>query len=166
MCIHAGKSRIGELALANSPAVALGKISYSVYLLHWPVLVFLPYFLKRPPSTAALLLAVVMVIAASAMTWRFIEIPFRRSLGPLPHLRPVALLSGCAAALAAVLLIGANMYASDGWLWRFPPAIQRQVRPEVIKAGEVYTWRLFDSRQDRWDSGTPQGAHHWRQPGS
>jgi hypothetical protein len=46
------------------------------------------------------------------------------------------------------------MYASDGWLWRFPPAIQRQVRPEVIKAGEVYTWRLFDSRQDRWDSGT------------
>jgi hypothetical protein len=152
MCIYAGKSRAGELVLANPAAVALGKISYSVYLLHWPVLVFLPYLMNGPPDTPALLLAVAAVIAASAITWRFVEVPLRRSYGPQPFVRPIALLSSCAAMLALVSLLGVNMYATDGWLWRFPPAIQREIRPEAIKRGEVYTWRLFNRMRGQWEN--------------
>jgi hypothetical protein len=138
--------------LANPAAVALGKISYSVYLLHWPVLVFLPYFLGGPPSTEALLLAAAGVVGASALTWRYVEVPFRRSGGPQPYLRPATLLSGCAAALVAVSLVGGNMYATEGWLWRFPPSIQRQIRPEAIGQGEAYTWHRFDAMQGHWEN--------------
>ena len=152
LCIYAGKSKAGELALANPAAVALGKISYSVYLLHWPVLVFLPYLLRGPPGTPALLFAAAGVIGASALTWRFVEVPLRRARGPQPYLRPVALLSGCAAMLSIVSLVGVNMYATDGWLWRFPPAIQLQIRPGAIKADEVYTWKLFKQMEGRWDN--------------
>ena len=44
------------------------------------------------------------------------------------------------------------MYATDGWLWRFPPAIQLQIRPGAIKADEVYTWKLFKQMEGRWDN--------------
>lgn len=67
-------------ALLTTPGMRfLGKISYSVYLVHWPVLIFAKYALILELSegwrTAMLLLSVIL----GWIGWRFVEMPFRQN---------------------------------------------------------------------------------------
>jgi peptidoglycan/LPS O-acetylase OafA/YrhL len=80
LLIHAGSSgpsRIGSL-LALEPLVATGRISYSLYLWHWPLLAFARYFNVGPLSPGQLggVLATSAVVAS--LSWRYVEQPFRR----------------------------------------------------------------------------------------
>lgn len=63
-------------ALSWRPAVWLGRISYSLYLWHWPVLVFARYGRSSPfgPGDQTLLIGLSLVLAA--VSWRWIERPF------------------------------------------------------------------------------------------
>ncbi|MCR8669841.1 acyltransferase family protein [Agrococcus sp. HG114] len=80
----------GELpgvgAIIRSPLVQrLGDISYSLYLWHWPVAVLLnPY--HRPielPSVHSLVVLGIS-LALAALTWRFVEQPFRQTTPDRP----------------------------------------------------------------------------------
>ena len=63
--------------LAVGPMRGVGVISYSLYLWHWPILVFgLHYFGEAIPPIAAANLFV-LVFAVALLSWRFIEQPFR-----------------------------------------------------------------------------------------
>jgi peptidoglycan/LPS O-acetylase OafA/YrhL len=90
--------------LSNPVAVWVGKISYSLYLWHWPCLVFLRYLTFSKPAlwqtSAALLLSVLL----AWMTWKWIEEPVRRRrfLGEDRRLLT-------ASAVATVLLIAAGL---------------------------------------------------------
>ncbi|MEE6443160.1 MULTISPECIES: acyltransferase family protein [Pseudomonas] len=46
LCIYAGRSKLGGI-LRTRPMVWVGVISYSVYLVHWPIVVFYKYFVFR-----------------------------------------------------------------------------------------------------------------------
>lgn len=64
-------------------SIAVGLVSYSLYLWHWPVIAFartLGFDPASPATTASLLL---LMAALSAATWRFVEQPARgwRSAG-------------------------------------------------------------------------------------
>ena len=63
--------------LASPPLVGLGLISYSAYLWHQPLFVFarLRYVHDVPATTMATLILITLLLAA--LTWRFIETPFR-----------------------------------------------------------------------------------------
>ena len=64
--------------LATRPIVFVGLISYSLYLWHWPVIVFARYqglFFGTPGQTIAILAISVLLAVVS---WRFIEVPFKR----------------------------------------------------------------------------------------
>jgi peptidoglycan/LPS O-acetylase OafA/YrhL len=77
-----GGSSVNRL-LSLRPIVFAGLISYSLYLWHWPLLVFAKYYLIREltaPEKIALLAASFALAAAS---WRYIELPFRGSRGLL-----------------------------------------------------------------------------------
>ena len=67
-------------ALSMQPAVFLGKISYSLYLWHWPIIVFMRYYLVRELTLQEILLALTLMIALAVLTWKFVEEPFRRRL--------------------------------------------------------------------------------------
>jgi peptidoglycan/LPS O-acetylase OafA/YrhL len=107
----------GALLLARAPLRWLGRISYSLYLWHWPVLVLGAALLAAIDAPIALatgsplqpivLIAVSVVLAA--LTWRLIEEPFRA--GRLSHggrRRAIAL------ATAAILSVTVTSTALSG----------------------------------------------------
>ena len=63
--------------LALSPMRAIGRISYSWYLWHWPVLVLAPPLLGHPLGLAARLAAALLSGGLAVLTLRFIENPLR-----------------------------------------------------------------------------------------
>ena len=63
--------------LAAAPLRLLGKISYSLYLWHWPLLVLPLMFLERALSGIEIVVAVAAAIGVSWLSWRFVEQPFR-----------------------------------------------------------------------------------------
>jgi peptidoglycan/LPS O-acetylase OafA/YrhL len=103
-------------ALGWAPLAAMGKISYSLFLWHWPIAVLARQALARPltPAEAAGLIALCIVL--SALSWRYIEQPFRRPGGVLRR-RPLAIASG--AAIAATAALAGVVIASGGVPARF-----------------------------------------------
>src|SRR4029077_14787022 len=76
-------ARLGSL-LALPPVVWLGLRSYSFYLWHWPVLA-----LTRPggdvsmPRGVLIPLQLLAVLALAELSYRFVEVPFRRRPDPV-----------------------------------------------------------------------------------
>lgn len=106
--VAAGLSRATLLtnALATAPAVLLGKISYSLYLWHWPLIALLSYRLERPllPSEAAAVAG--LSLALAYLSWHFVERPFRMREDHLAgYAWPPADRRFVAGALAGVLAI-------------------------------------------------------------
>ncbi len=101
-------------ALDVAPLRWLGRRSYAVYLWHWPLLVLLGQTLPDAPAVLIGSAAIAGSLAASAVSYRFVELPIRRDgfRAQLPRLRrPVA---ACAAVvLLALTGMTAAAVASD-----------------------------------------------------
>lgn len=63
--------------LSLKPIVFIGKISYSLYLWHWPVIVFASYYMMRDPSEIEAIGLILFCLILSYFSWKFIEQPFR-----------------------------------------------------------------------------------------
>ncbi|MDF9617071.1 acyltransferase family protein [Pseudomonas entomophila] len=76
-CIYAGRSSTAGI-LRTWPLVKLGLISYSVYLVHWPLAVFYKYYVFRPvswPEKTGLLVASILL---GYLMYRLVETVFMR----------------------------------------------------------------------------------------
>lgn len=65
--------------LHNRAVVFIGLISYSLYLWHWPIIVLYRYHHLAPPGMAARLAILAATFAMAVLSWRFVEMPVRRS---------------------------------------------------------------------------------------
>ncbi len=114
---------IGRM-LGSKPIAFIGSISYSLYLWHWPVLVFYTYFYADLGSTFESLGSignrlglVALSFLLAILSWIFVETPFRdRRLCT----GRTSLLLCSAMALVLVLGIGATIYQWDGIPSRLP----------------------------------------------
>ncbi len=59
--------------LNSKPVQALGTISFSLYLWHWPIMVFWKYLCFDSPGVWTELLMVAVCLVVGALAWRFIE---------------------------------------------------------------------------------------------
>ena len=83
-----------------------GRISYSLYLWHWPFLVLPVLALGRELALEERLALAGISIAVATVSWRWIEEPFRRGWSPTIS-RPRTVLAGVGAmALTAALAVG------------------------------------------------------------
>mgnify|MGYP005811514441 CR=1 FL=1 len=119
--IHAGSHGTTTFAgrlVGNRLFVAVGLISYSLYLWHWPLIVYLRY--AGVDMTWGLRIAAfAALIAVSALSWRFVEVPFRTDGSPLRR-HAARILPAAAAILVAVSLA---VSLDRGWPARFPAAV-------------------------------------------
>lgn len=95
--------------------VAIGLISYDAYLWHQPLFAFVRIYSLTTPSTLMMLGVIALSLVLAALTWRYVERPFRdRRYRYYISNRP-ALMMGCATALL-LLAMGAYGYLTHGRL--------------------------------------------------
>ena len=99
--------------LGTRPMVALGLLSYSAYLWHQPLFAFARLrFIMPPPGWVMLGLGVAAFLLA-ALSWRFVEQPFRRrrrhGRGDRRVLPAAGLTLGAMVAIGAVLVLGQGL---------------------------------------------------------
>jgi peptidoglycan/LPS O-acetylase OafA/YrhL len=66
--------------LASPPLIAIGRISYSLYLWHWPVFTFVDYLLPLTTPVTRMVLKVALTILCSCISYGGIESPLRTRL--------------------------------------------------------------------------------------
>lgn len=78
--IHAGASgpSVASRLLQLRPVVWVGLVSYSLYLWHWPLIVFTRYATGFEPITPYIPVLFIASLGLAALSYRFIEQPFRR----------------------------------------------------------------------------------------
>jgi peptidoglycan/LPS O-acetylase OafA/YrhL len=78
LLIAAGEARLGPGRLLSIPPLRwVGRISYSLYLWHWPILVLAPVALRAELPLEARIGLGVVAIGVAWLSWRFVEEPFR-----------------------------------------------------------------------------------------
>ena len=95
-------------ALAVKPLRVVGDWSFSLYLWHWPLLVIPRLRSGESLSPGATLLAVAATFGLAALTYRFVETPFR-SARRWPRPRALALYP-VSVALVALVCLGGHLY--------------------------------------------------------
>jgi len=123
LIIIAGAKRRNLVAtvLSVAPVRFIGLISYSLYLWHWPVLVFYKLWKISPPTSGEIMLLWCVTAGLSYLTWKYVETPFRRRQR-LPDRKRIL-----AAGIAAMLVTGAAAQLAmngNGLPNRFPDHLQ------------------------------------------
>jgi len=125
-----GSSRVNR-ALQWRPLVLMGLLSYSLYLWHWPILVFLKHFTVRDPTIIETTTAVAASFILAWLSWRFVERPFhtppaqREPKSPnravQPTTRTTLKVSGWA--IGVLVAIGVTLDQFDGVPQRLPEEV-------------------------------------------
>jgi peptidoglycan/LPS O-acetylase OafA/YrhL len=120
-------------SLSAKPIVFIGLISYSLYLWHWVVLVFLKSSLVRPLTGWEIAAEISVCLLTASLSWKFVEAPFRGRRGRDEVSRRWIFAGG---ALGSVILaiFGGLLYVRYGLPSRF--------NDQVLE--------LYTGRNDRW----------------
>ena len=98
-------SVLNRILLANPAAVFIGRISYPLYLWHWPLLVFGKAYPLRALTSLELAGLVALAFALAWLTYEFIEKPVRSgrfAAGTKAALAGMAATAACAVAVLAM----------------------------------------------------------------
>ncbi|WP_239952783.1 acyltransferase family protein [Pantoea sp. Z09] len=109
----AARGALSRLVLENAPMRFIGKISYSWYLWHWPLLALARICSDGPISVSQGLGVSALALVVAWLSWRYVEQPFRRPVRKPRSVIPTYCLMSVAAAAAMV-----GLWASGGLTWR------------------------------------------------
>ena len=124
--IVSGQNLISRLTLSNSLMVWLGRCSYSLYLVHWPLIVLFRYCFRPVISTTSGAALFACTLAMGWLLHRFVEQRLRirenstRIVDASVKLRVSATIGfGLATCLFSLLVI-----EGQGWTWRVPSSVR------------------------------------------
>ena len=133
LLIFAGPENwINRKILSNRTAVLVGLISYPLYLWHWPILSLLRTLRGDELPVVTRVIAVVLSVLLSWLTWKFVESPIR--FGSRSWFKPAALV----AVSVIVGFAGFVAHGNQGFISRFknlPDDLGRS-HPETYSTAE------------------------------
>ena len=154
MCLMAGQRSAAAQWLSSRFMVLTGQISYSLYLVHWPIIVYYKYGRSEDLEFGDKAFIFGLAYALALLLHVIIEQPFRQKTGPLSVVNTVighfsrrrsAVICASLAALCA--LTNAHIIKYDGWAFRINNDMQAvlsdvendyQNRQIVIRAPECH----------------------------
>jgi peptidoglycan/LPS O-acetylase OafA/YrhL len=113
-----GGTSIGGRFLSARVWVWTGKISYSLYLWHWPILLFGHLLANRKLDVFERSGLIVLVFIVAWLSWRFVESPFRDA--QLIRFKTRSWVIGGLATSAVFVAIGGFLFLRDGLPTRGP----------------------------------------------
>ena len=124
--IHAGSSgeHLFRRSLSWRPLVFVGLISYSLYLWHWPLVVYAKLMLVNEFNDAERTAVIVASFVFATLSWKFVEAPFRdRERFPSRG----RLFAGAGVVTAAVMAFAAVFVLQGGMPSRDLPAGMQEI---------------------------------------
>lgn len=134
LLILTGDSKVKQVLLGNKLSEFIGKVSYSAYLIHWPLIVYYKYYSagELTPISQALLCVITFLLAF--LMWKFIENIFRRHT-PVKFDRVWIWAPVC---MAGICLFSYRMVSNNGYPQRFPDLSKLLNPDEVWKERNKY----------------------------
>ncbi|MET0927915.1 MAG: acyltransferase family protein [Aeromicrobium sp.] len=123
---------------ALPPVALLGRVSYALYLWHWPLIVLPPLITFHPLTTTEKLAVIVVAVAVAWASTRFFEEPIR--FGLAPRARPVLVLAAVVVAMIpvmAVSLTGREVVREEATRLAAESARFEQDQPDCFGAASV-----------------------------
>ncbi|RWX71884.1 acyltransferase family protein [Mesorhizobium sp. M2A.F.Ca.ET.039.01.1.1] len=149
LLIWVGKGPLSARIFDNGPSAWVGKLSYSIYLVHWPIIVFWSYLFDTSGGTAKLAMCAAAVVLAIGLYYG-VERPIHLGHTLAGRARFFAVMCPAAALLAAM---GTSAWTSKGWLWRYEPEIAGLLDPANTSLGlPPVPYRCFLSESDNWSA--------------
>jgi len=122
----AARGALSRLVLENAPMRFIGKISYSWYLWHWPLLALARICSDGPIRVSQGLGVSALALVVAWLSWRYVEQPFRRPVRKPRSVIPTYCLMSVAAAAAMV-----GLWASGGLTWRVNDKVISDAGPNL-----------------------------------
>jgi len=140
LIIYSGHNTRAKFLLSNKLAVGIGLISYSLYLAHWPIIVFWTYLAGSISFQDSLIIITISAILA-ILSYKYVEQPFRKKKYDLatPRWKYSAIIT-----VVLLAYMGINMKKNDGWTWRIPKTV---VFEDMGNAKDYHT-KMYGGRGD------------------
>ena len=110
--------------LMARPLVFVGLISYSLYLVHWPIAAFYYYMTASQPTPLISAAIVSASIVLAYFSWRYVETPTRAF--SLPQCQSKILVAGAAAMAVCAGISGMALFGK-GFQSRFPDFVEQTI---------------------------------------
>ncbi len=124
LMIYAGPSAVMNRVMALAPIRYIGRISYSVYLLHWPLIVYYIFLYGQAQTTLEILRLIALTLMAGAMMYHIVERPFRQKQNGNFAIATRKLGLGSLATALALALASWQINAERGYPARYSPQIR------------------------------------------
>lgn len=102
---------LSRLVLCNSFVRYIGTLSYSAYLTHWVLWVYLQYIISGLEAKPSVTLMMIATFASAWVLHKVVEVPFRRQRQKL--------LGWVLAAVALGIVLSLSAIFTDGWVSRY-----------------------------------------------
>jgi peptidoglycan/LPS O-acetylase OafA/YrhL len=124
-----GAGTAAQEALSSRIPVAIGRISYSLYLWHWPIYVFIVYYEAGYIGWVGRSVAFSLTFVLAALSWRFVEQPIRYT-----RRSPRVIFAGALLGSLVLAGIGLDIWRSNG----APSRLSEQTRTIAYAAGDFF----------------------------
>ena len=120
LLLHTGKDDLTAIHqfLKSKIFVFTGKISYSLYLWHWPIFVLYMYDKNSNAGVNDILIMLLVTVLLSIFTWRFIETPIREG-HVIGSRKPIPLFSITIMSSLVLMGVGYYFHKTNGLIERF-----------------------------------------------
>jgi hypothetical protein len=141
----------------------IGLISYSLYLVHWPLIAFLRYIINRELLPMEAIALSMLAIALAYLSWRYVEQPFRH----LPARVAPKAFSAAVVSMLILVSVGGGIVFQSGVPQRFPDFQHRKIAGVEDWGGSacfnqnVSNLGIWDSERCHRTSGTSGNVLVW-----
>lgn len=119
------RTLVGRI-LSSRLAVAIGLMSYSLYLWHWPLHVYARYVSWGPLSPGVIAMLYVASFVLAWLSWRWIETPFRNGMRSIDFGEALRIV---VAAAIVLIVTSAAIQRGTGLPGRYPERASAYLRP-------------------------------------